>query len=87
MLFRSFDRAGVLYEVACDVLGAIIAHYSEALSQERGKLVPDAAAVERIESAMRALRLERDELDTSNAEAIKAVIRKYGPQARALYKG
>jgi hypothetical protein len=43
--------------------------------------------VERIESAMRALRLERDELDTSNAEAIKAVIRKYGPQARALYKG
>lgn len=82
-----FDRAGVLYEVACDVLGAIIAHYSEALAQERGKPVPDAAAVERIEAAKRAVRLERDELDASNAEAIKAVIRKYGPQARALYKG
>ncbi|MBI5919353.1 MAG: hypothetical protein HY849_08290 [Nitrosomonadales bacterium] len=81
-----FDRAGVLYEVACDVIGAIIAHYSEALAQERGKPMPDAETVEEIEATKRALRLERDELDTSNAEAIKAVIRKYGPQARALYQ-
>lgn len=81
-----FDRAGVLYEVACDVIGAIIAHYSEALAQERGKPVPDAAAVERIEAAKRTLRLERDELETSNAEAIKSVIQKYGPQARELYQ-
>jgi len=80
-----FDRAGVLYEVACDVIGAIIAHYSETLAQERGKPVPDAATVERIEATKRALRMERDELDASNAEAIKAVIRKYGPQARKLY--
>ena len=81
-----FDRAGVLYEVACDVLGAIIAHYSEALAQEREKPVPDAATVERIEATKCALRLERDELAPSNAEAIKAVIRKYGPQARELYQ-
>lgn len=81
-----FDRAGVLYEVACDVLGAIIAHYSEALAQERGKPVPDAVTVERIEATKRALRRERDELDTSNAEAIKSVIQKYGPQARELYQ-
>ena len=81
-----FDRAGVLYEVACDVIGAIIAHYSEALAQERGKPVPDAAAVERIEAAKRTLWLERDELDTSNAKAIKSVIQKYGPQARELYQ-
>jgi hypothetical protein len=81
-----FDRAGVLYEVACDVIGAIIAHYSEALAQERGKPVPDAATVEQIEATKRALRQERDELDTSNAEAIKAVIRKYGPLARKLYQ-
>ena len=81
-----FDRAGVLYEVACDVIGAIIAHYSETLAHERGKPVPDAATVERIEATKRALRMERDELDASNAEAIKAVIRKYGPQARALYQ-
>lgn len=80
-----FNRAGVLYEVACDVLGAIITHYSEALAQEREKPLPDAAAVERIEAAKRALWLERDELDTSNAAAIKAVIQKYGPQARKLY--
>ena len=81
-----FDRAGVLYEVACDVLGAIIAHYSEALAMERRKPLPDAAAVKRIEATKRALRMERDELDASNAEATKAVIRKYGPQARALYQ-
>ncbi len=81
-----FDRTGVRYEVACDVLGAIIAHYSEALALEREKPFPDAAAVERIEAAKRALRTERDELDPSNSEAIKAVIRKYGPQARQLYQ-
>lgn len=80
-----FDRAGVLYEVACDVIGAIIAHYSEALAQEREKQVPDVATVERIEVTKRALRLERDDLPPSNAEAIKAVIQKYGPQACKLY--
>jgi len=81
-----FDRSGVLYEVACDVLGAIIAHYSEALALERGKQPPDAAAVERIEATKRTLRLERDELAPSNSEAIRVVIQKYGPQARKLYQ-
>lgn len=81
-----FDRAGVLYEVACDVLGAVIAHYSEALALERGKPVPDAVTVEQIEAVMRALRLERDELDASNAVAIKAAIQTYGFQARELYR-
>ena len=81
-----FDRTGVLYEVACDVLGAIIAHYSEALAQEREKLVPDAAVVERIQAAKLVLRLERDELDTSNPETIRAVIQKYGSLARELYR-
>lgn len=54
---------------------------------ERGKPVPDAAVVERIEAAKRALRLERDELAPSNAEALKTAIQKYGPQARELYIG
>lgn len=81
-----FDRAGVLYEVACDVLGAVIAHYSEALAQERGKPIPDAAIVERIETTKRALRLERDELVSSNASAVKAAIQKYGAQVRELYQ-
>jgi hypothetical protein len=81
-----FDRAGVLYEVACDVLGAVIAHYSEVLALERGKPVPDAATVKQIEAVIRALRLERDELDATNAGVIKAVIQTYGFQARELYR-
>lgn len=81
-----FDRAGVLYEVACDVLGAILAHYSEALALERGKPVPDVVTVEQIEAVMCALRFERGELDASNARTIKAVIQTYGFQARALYR-
>jgi len=81
-----FDRTGVLYEVACDVLGAIIAHHSEALALERGKPVPDAVTVEQIGAVMCALRLERDELDASNAVAIKAVIQTHGFQASELYR-
>ncbi len=80
-----FDRAGVLYEVACDVLGSIIAHYSEALALERGKPVPDVAVIEQIEATKRALRLERDGLAPSNSEAIKAVIQNYAFVARRLY--
>ena len=30
-----FDRAGVRYEVACDVIGALIAHYAEIMGRER----------------------------------------------------
>jgi hypothetical protein len=81
-----FDRAGVLYEVACDVLGAVIVHYSEVLALERGKPVPDAVTIEQIEVVMRAVRLERDELAPSNVEAIKSVIQTYGFQARELYR-
>jgi hypothetical protein len=53
---------------------------------ERGKPFPDAATVDRVEATKGALRLERDELDPSNSEAIKVVIQKYGPQARKLYQ-
>jgi hypothetical protein len=81
-----FDRTAVRYEVACDVIGALIANYAEALAFEREKPAPDAATVERIRAAKHALRVEREELTPSNAEVIEAVIRKYGPMARALYQ-
>lgn len=77
---RALGSVPAQYEVACDVLGADHRPLLETLAQSAGPSVPDAAAVERIEAAKRALRLERDELDTSNAEAIKAVVRKYGPR-------
>lgn len=80
-----FDRAGVRYEVACDVLGAIIAHYSEALALEYEKPIPDDAVVARIEADKRALRALRSSIDPKDAAAIETVIQQYGPQARALY--
>lgn len=80
-----FDRTCVLYEVACDVLGSIIAHYAEALALEHGKPAPDVTVVKQIEATKRALRLERDELAPSNSEAIQAVIQKYAFVARRLY--
>lgn len=80
-----FDPTGVDYEVACDVIGAIIAHYSEILAIERAKPVPDDAEVERIKAAKRALNTERAALGPRDAVAIKAVTEKYGPLARELY--
>jgi hypothetical protein len=80
-----FDRAGVLYEVACDVLGAIIAHNSEALALEYEKPIPDDVVVARIEADKRALRALRSSIDPKDAAAIETVIQQYGPQARALY--
>jgi len=81
-----FDRTGVLYEVACDVLGAIITHHSEAIARERERPDPDLKAIEKIEALKRALKQERDDLNPSRPEAINAVITKYGCQARQLYQ-
>lgn len=82
---RLFDRAGVRYEVALDVLGALIAHYSECIAVERSKAAPDEAAIADAQQTKVALRTLRDTLDPHDAEAIERVIEQYGPQARTLY--
>ena len=81
-----FSLESVRYEVACDVLGAIIAHHSEALALEHEKPIPDDAVVARIEADKRALRALRDNLDPKDAAAIETVIQQYGPRARELYQ-
>lgn len=85
MTNQLFNRAGVRYEVALDVLGAIIAHHSEAIAAERDKPTPDEAAIEAAQKAKDELRTLRDELDPNADEAIERVIEQYGPQARDLY--
>lgn len=40
-----FSRAGIRYEVALDVLGALIAHYAEMLGIERSRPAPDVSIV------------------------------------------
>lgn len=48
-----FDRAGVRYEVACDVIGALIAHYAEIMGREREQAQPNEAVL-RVAGAMKA---------------------------------
>jgi len=85
MTNQLFNRAGVRYEVALDVLGAIIAHHSEAIAAERDKPVPDEAVIGQSQKIKNALRALRDELDPSAEETIERVIEQYGQQARDLY--
>lgn len=80
-----FSRAGVMYEVACEIIGAMIAHHSEALALEREKPLPDESVIAHVCEIKSGLRLLRDQLDTSDFEGIKSVIRTYGPQARKAY--
>lgn len=52
MTNQLFSRAGVRYEVALDVLGAIIAHHSEAIAAEREKATPDEAVIAAAQKAL-----------------------------------
>lgn len=81
-----FKRSGVRYEVACDVIGAVIAHHSEVVATELDKAQPDQAVIDAAEAAKRALRDTREVLDTNDIAGIEAAIATYGPQARALYQ-
>lgn len=81
-----FPRAGVRYEVAVDILGAIIAHWSAVIAAERDKPTPNADDIALAEQVKAELRALRDELDPTDGERIEQVIAQYGPQARDLYR-
>lgn len=81
-----FNRTGVRYEVAQDVLGAIIAHHSEQIAKELEKDAPDLKAVDLASVAKDSLRDLRDSLDPNDTEGIEDVIRRFAPQARDLYQ-
>ena len=85
MTKKLFDRAGVRYEVALDILGAIIAHHTELIAAERAKDTPDQDIVNREQQLKDQLRALRDDLTPQAADAIERVIAEYGPQARSLY--
>ena len=77
-----FSRAGIRYEVALDVLGALIAHYAELIGIERSRSVPDEATVRQAEAIQRHLRRVRSAPDPRDADAIEAAIAHYAPLAR-----
>jgi hypothetical protein len=81
-----FKRSGVRYEVACDVIGAVIAHHSEAIAAEYDKAVPDQGAIAAAEAAKKALRDAREALDPKDGESVEQAIATYGPMARDLYQ-
>ena len=81
-----FSRTGVRYEVACDVIGALIAHQAEIIAAEESKPSPDRGVIADAEATQRRLRDEREGLDSHDLGAIERIIGTYGPQARAAYE-
>ncbi len=82
-----FCRTGVRYEVALDVLGAMISHYAEAIGLERSQANPDAAVVALYQILQAEIRNRREALDPRDAAQIEATIRRFGPRARAVFAG
>lgn len=81
-----FSRVGVRYEVAADIIGAIIAHWSAVIAREYAKERPDLRVIEEAKQTRTALWVVRDGIDPDDEEEIERVIAEYGPRARALYQ-
>lgn len=84
MTSTTFTRC-IRLEVAQDVLGAVIAHWSEAAAQVRDAANPDADHLAAIQSEQCKLRALRDELDSHDLAQIESVIAEHAPLARRLY--
>lgn len=82
-----FQRSGVRYEVACDVIGAVISHYAEFLAIERDKARPDLGRIAHASQLLTELRNARDVLSADDEEAVEATIARMGPLARHLFFG
>jgi hypothetical protein len=80
-----FSRAGVRYEVACDVIGAVIAHYAELIAIELASVKPDQRRVSMAQRLTSELKDARDDLDSRDSDAIESAIERFGALARHLY--
>lgn len=80
-----FRRSGIRYEVACDCIGAVIAHYSSVVGVERSSVVPDNARIDRAEELMAELRDIREAVDPADAAQIEGTIERLAPLARLVY--
>ena len=79
------NHIGLRYEVACDVIGAVISHHAAVIGMERLKDVADQMTIAESLAAQRALDAERDALHLDDEAGIEAVIQKSGPVARSLF--
>jgi hypothetical protein len=81
-----FSRSQLRYEVACDVMGAVISHHAHCIGQQRSQ--PDGGNAQIIQTHQQAksgITLQRDLLDPDDAQAVEAAIAQFGPLARQLY--
>ena len=81
----SIFTRGLRLEVAQVVLGALIAHWSEAAAQVLDAANPGPARLAEIKAEQRKYRSLRHDLDPSDAAQIEAVIADHAPLARRLY--
>lgn len=81
-----FSRAHLRYEVACDVMGAVISHHAHCIGQQRSQ--PNggnAQIIQNHQQAKNVIALQRDHLAPDDAQAIEAAIAKFGLLARQHY--
>lgn len=79
-------RASVRYEVALDVLGAVISHHTSVIAQERDKDAPDYAAIDRAQAEKIRLYKVRESLSHDDSAEIEKLIKEYSPIARELFQ-
>lgn len=73
----------IRFEVAQDVLGALLAHWAEAAAKALDAVNPDPARLAQIEAEQRKLRFLRHGLDPRDAAQIESVIAVYGLGVRS----
>ncbi|NMG72661.1 hypothetical protein [Parazoarcus communis] len=76
---------GIRFEVAQDVLGTLLAHWSEAAAQAQDAANPDPGRLAEIEAEQRKLRNLLHALDPRDMAQIESVIAEHAPLARRLY--
>ena len=82
-----FNRTLVRYELACEAIGALIAHYTAIIATERDRAPVDEAVL-RLACVMKTvLKAEREDLNPSDSASIENAISRYAPLARRLDQG
>ena len=75
------------YEVACDIMGTVIAYYTKKINDEESKVEPDKARLDALNKKfVEVFRAQRD-LRASEPEKIKALCDHYAPMARTVLSG
>ncbi|WP_175914482.1 hypothetical protein [Burkholderia metallica] len=75
------------YEVACQTIGQLIAHYVAVIADEESRSEPDAECIAIADTERKALVAARDALHPDDEAAIARALDVYGLRARRLNVG